>query len=72
MTYIISEPFRGSNGDLRVLTKPGLDTFRRYVRQEFPGPPIARLVGLQPTEAGLGKVTFSMPISTWLKDGFGL
>lgn len=72
MNYITDEPFRGSLGDLRAFQTPGLETIRRFIRQELPGPPISRLVGLRATEAGLGKATFSMPITHWLEDGFGL
>lgn len=72
MNDITAEPFRGSIGDLRVFQKPGLQTFRRYIRGELPGPPITRLIGMRPIEAGLGKATFSMPISPWLEDGLGL
>jgi len=68
----LDERFRGSIGDLRAFQKPGLETFRRFVRGELPGPPISRLVGMRPTEAGLGKATFTMPITRWLEDGFGL
>jgi uncharacterized protein (TIGR00369 family) len=45
---------------------------RRYIRGELPGFPISRLVGMRPTEAGFGKATFTMPITRWLEDGFGL
>jgi uncharacterized protein (TIGR00369 family) len=72
MDYITEEPFRGSIGDLRVFQKPGFETLRRFIRQELPGFPISRLVGMHPTEAGLGKATFTMPITAWLEDGFGL
>jgi len=72
MSDITKEPFRGAIGDLRAFQKPGLETIRRYVRGELPAPPIARLIGLKPTEAGLGKATFAMPIQRWLEDGFGL
>lgn len=72
MSNINEERFRGSLGDLRVFQKPGLETFRRFIRGELPGPPISRLVGMRPTEAGLGKATFTMPVTRWLEDGFGL
>ncbi len=72
MDYVTSERVRGAIGDLRAVEKPGLETFRRYIRGELPGPPISRLVGLRPTEAGLGKATFTMPVTRWLEDGFGL
>jgi uncharacterized protein (TIGR00369 family) len=72
MGHIEAERVRGSIGDLRAFQKPGLETLRRYVRDELPLPPISRLVGFRPTEAGLGKATFTMPVTRWLEDGFGL
>jgi len=66
------EPFRGSLGDLRAFQTPGLETLRRFIRGQLPLPPISRLAGMRPTEAGLGKATFSMPVTRWLEDGFGL
>ena len=72
MENITDERFRGSIGDLRAYQKPGLESFRRFIRGELPGPPISRLLGIRPTEAGLGKATFTMPITRWLEDGFGL
>ena len=72
MNDITEERFRGAIGDLRAFQRPGLETVRRYVQGDLPAPPIARLVGLRPTEAGLGKATFAMPIKRWLEDGFGL
>jgi uncharacterized protein (TIGR00369 family) len=71
-TYIIDEPVRGAIGDLRAFQMPGLESVRKYVRGELPAPPIWRLTGLKATDAGLGKATFSMPITRWLEDGFGL
>jgi len=72
MDDIIDEPVRGSIGDLRAFQTPGLETFRRFIREDLPGPPISRLLGMRPTEAGLGRATFAMPITPWLEDGFGL
>lgn len=72
MNYITGERFRGAIGDLRAFQAPGLETFRRFIRGDLPGPPISRLIGLRPTEAGLGKATFAMPVTRWLEDGFGL
>jgi uncharacterized protein (TIGR00369 family) len=70
--FSLDEPVRGAIGDLRAFQRPGLETMRRYMRGELPGFPISRRVGLRPTEAGFGKATFSMPITRWLEDGFGL
>lgn len=69
---ITDEPFRGSIGDLRIFQRPGLQTFRRFIRGELPAPPMSRLAGMRPTEAGLGRATFTMPVTRWLEDGFGL
>lgn len=72
MPDIIEEPRRGAIGDLRALQQPGLQTFRRYIYGDLPLPPIWRLTGMRPTEAGLGRATFSMPITPWLADGTGI
>ena len=72
MPNITDEPYRGAIADLRALQQPGLDTFRRYIHGELPLPPIWRLTGMRPTEAGLGQATFSMPITPWLADGTGI
>ena len=72
MPNITDEPYRGAIADLRALQQPGLDTFKRYIHGELPIPPIWRLTGMRPTEAGLGKATFSMPVTPWLADGTGI
>ena len=72
MDNITDERFRGSIGDLRAFQQSGLDTLKRYIRRELPAFPMSRLVGMRPTEAVLGKATFTMPITRWLEDGFGL
>ena len=72
MSHIEHERHRGAIGDLRAFQRPGLETLRRYIRGELPGFPVSRLVGMRPTEAGLGKATFTMPVTRWLEDGFGL
>lgn len=71
-TAVIDEPVRGAIGDLRALQMSGLESTKAYVRGELPVGPIHRLTGLRPTEAGLGKATFSMPVTRWLEDPFGI
>lgn len=70
--YIVDEPVRGAIGDMRGFQTSGLESARRYMRGELPGPPIWRLTGLRSTDIGLGKATFSMPVTRWFEDAFGL
>jgi uncharacterized protein (TIGR00369 family) len=72
MANITDEPHRGAIADLRALQQPGLQTFKRYIHGDLPLTPIWRLTGIRPTEVGLGKATFSMPITPWLADGIGV
>jgi len=72
MGYVTDERHRGAFGDLRAFQRPGLETIRRYIRGDLPAFPISRLVGMRPTSAGLGKAAFTMPVTRWLEDGFGL
>lgn len=72
MGHIEDERWRGSIGDLRAFQTSGLEALRRYSRGDLPAPPVARLVGMRPTEAALGRATFTMPVTRWLEDGFGL
>lgn len=69
---VIDEPVRGAIGDPRALQHSGIDGARKYVHGELPAGPISHLVGLRPTDAGMGKSTFSMPITRWLEGPFGL
>lgn len=71
-TSLIDDPVRGAIGDPRALQTTGLEAAKRYVRGDLPLAPIHRLTGLRPTDAGLGKATFSMPITRWLEDPFGI
>ena len=70
--HIRDEHHRGAIGDLRMYQRSGLETLRCFIHDELPLPPISRLTGFRPTEAGLGKATFTMPVTRWLEDGFGL
>ena len=70
--YITDEPHRGAIGDFRPFQRTGLEGARGFMRGEFPGPPPSRLLGMKPTDVGLGTATFAMPITPWLEDGFGL
>jgi len=60
------EPVRGGYPDPALFWLPGLEQMRALLDGRAPAPPINHLFGLQPTEAGPGKVTFAMPASPWL------
>ena len=51
MDYVVNENVSSAIGDMRAFQKPGLETFRRYIRGELPGPPMSKFVGMRPTEA---------------------
>lgn len=44
----------------------GAEIVERQLRGELPVPPISRLTGMMPTEAGEGSATFVMPSTEWL------
>jgi uncharacterized protein (TIGR00369 family) len=44
----------------------GLEVIEAQIRGELPLPPISHLTGLQPIEAGEGKVTMRLPATEWL------
>jgi uncharacterized protein (TIGR00369 family) len=67
-----NEPVRGTIGDMSFLSRPGIDNMRRMVHDDGPLPPIHHLTGIRPTEAGLGTMTFTMPVTPWLEDAAGV
>jgi uncharacterized protein (TIGR00369 family) len=69
---IAGEPVRGLLGDVSALQLPGIEAARMYVRRELPLPPIHHLIGLTPTQVGLGTMTFVMPVTSWLEDNIGI
>lgn len=48
----------------------GLAVLRQQIDGELPPPPISRLLGVRPTAAEEGEVSFAMPASGWLASGF--
>ncbi|MGD2059290.1 MAG: PaaI family thioesterase [Acidimicrobiia bacterium] len=57
---------------MRWFQQPGIDTIREMISGSLPGAPPSRLFGSGPTDVGLGKVTFSMPVTRWLEDSLGI
>ena len=66
------EPVRGGYPDPELLGLPGVEQLRAFLDESAPKPPIHHLVGMGPTEVGLGSATFSMPASPWLLSPQGL
>lgn len=66
------EPVRGLIGDVSFLQFPGLEAARMLTRGKFPLPPMHHLVGLTPTQAGIGTMTWTLPITGWIEDGLGI
>ena len=49
----------------------GLEVLRAQIAGELPMPPVHHLLGIRPTAAAEGEVSFAMPSSGWLASGFG-
>ena len=65
------EPVRGGYPDPSALSLSGLERMRAWVKGQLPNPPIGRLIGMRPVEAGVGTCTFVTPASEWLQSGTG-
>jgi len=69
---IWTEPARGRPADPSILAVSGLERMLRQIRGEITAPPIHRLTGLKPVEAGPGTGTFTMPASPWWQSPAGV
>ena len=65
------EPVRGTFPAPELLSRPGVDQLRAFVREDR-RPPIGRLTGMDLTEVGLGTASFTMLASRWLLSPQGL
>lgn len=65
------EPVRGVSGPPALSRMPGVEVMRGYVNGTLPAPPVGRLTGLRPTDAGLTHATFVLPVTRWLLDVSG-
>ena len=54
-----------------LISRSGLELMNAYIRGEIEPPPISRLTGLRPTEAGNGSSVWQMPCSGWLMSPSG-
>ena len=66
------EPVRGGLWGPDISRLSGLEMLRAFVEHRLPDPPVSRLSGLRPSEAGLGSASASMPASPWWQSGAGV
>lgn len=71
MTEVWQEPVRGVAAHPALTRIPGIEQLRAIIEQRLPLPPIGRLTGLRPTDAGLTHSTFTLPVTRWLQDATG-
>jgi uncharacterized protein (TIGR00369 family) len=72
---ITDEPVRGSYAYLEhpgLLSLPGLDQFKVFMKRRVPFAPLFHLCGGVFSEAALGTATFSMPASPWWQTAAGV
>ena len=63
---ISQEPVRGGTFPPVAIGLTGVDQLRLFMTGRAAPPPIGHLIGMRPTEVGVGSVTFTMPITGWL------
>lgn len=68
----LREPVRGAPWGPEIRRLSGLEMLRAFVEHRLPDPPVTRLTGLRPSEAGLGSASASMPASPWWQSGAGV
>lgn len=69
---LTGEPVRGTFGDPGWLALSGLEAMGRAVRGEIAPAPIHHLMGLRPSDVGPGRMTFTLPVTRWLEDSWGI
>jgi uncharacterized protein (TIGR00369 family) len=70
-SHPLRRPVRGAPTDQEVFDRmSGLEFMRAQVEGELPAPPIHYLLGVRPTAAEEGRVTFVLPCSPWLSTAF--
>ncbi len=72
MSWMDDEPVRGSFPPVELLALPGIERVFPRVRDLTPPPPTHHLVGMRPTDGGLGWSQFEMPAHPWLQTSAGM
>ena len=65
------EPVRGRWAYPALTRLTGIEQSRAFIDGSLPAPPVARLTGLHPTDAGLTHSTFALPVTGWLLNPYG-
>lgn len=71
MTPVWQEPVRGVWAFPALTRMTGIEQTRGFINGSLPAPPISRLTGLRPTDAGLTHATFALPVTRWLLNPIG-
>ncbi|MFL6129212.1 MAG: hypothetical protein ACJ73E_09100 [Mycobacteriales bacterium] len=68
---VTSEPVRGGFPSPAVLGLPGWQQIASYGTELLPRSPLSRLLGLTVAGAELGRASYRLPLTPWLRDGDG-
>jgi uncharacterized protein (TIGR00369 family) len=71
---VTDEPIRGSYAYLEhpgILSLNGMEQMRRWLRKDYPFPPIWYVVAAEQVESGPGMSTWRMPVTAWLQSAAG-
>jgi uncharacterized protein (TIGR00369 family) len=71
---VTDEPIRGVFAYLEhpgILSLDGMEQMRRWLRKEYPFPPIWYKAGSEQVESGPGMSTWTLPVTPWLQSAAG-
>ena len=68
---VATEPARGGFPDPAILGLPGWQQIASYGTALLPRSPLSRLLGLDMIGAELGRASYRLPLTPWLRDGAG-
>ena len=71
---VTDEPVRGVYAYLEhpgILSLDGMEQMRRWLRKDYPFPPIWYMAGSEQVESGPGMSTWTLPVTPWLQNAAG-
>ena len=71
---VTDEPVRGVFAYLEhpgILALDGMEQMRRWLRKDYPFPPIWYMAGSEQVESGPGMSTWTLPVTMWLQSAAG-